>query len=130
MSRRKNETHLDCIAYLSETEGTLAQIERKESKQEKVIREYANRHNIKVVKTVRRNGFSMNDVYRQFEIMANMIRKHQIDGVIVTRSWVLAKDDELIYSLIGKIKKAGGSFVTTTEGRLGLELEDKPDGKK
>ena len=130
MSRRKIESHLDCIAYLSETEGTLTQIERKESKQEKVIREYANRHNIKVVKTVRRNGFSMNDVYRQFEIMANMIRKHQIDGVIVTRTWVLPRDDELIYSLIGKIKNAGGSFVTTTEGRLGLELEVKPNAKK
>ena len=74
MSRRKIESHLDCIAYLSETEGTLTQIEKKESKQEKVIREYANRHNIKVVKTVRRNGFSIDDVYRQFEIMANMIR--------------------------------------------------------
>ena len=77
-----------------------------------------------------RNGFSIDDVYRQFEIMANMIRKHQIDGVIVTRSWVLSKDDELIYSLIGKIKNAGGSFVTTTEGRLGLELEVKPNAKK
>lgn len=38
MSRRKIESHLDCIAYLSETEGTLTQIEKKESKQEKVIR--------------------------------------------------------------------------------------------
>ena len=91
----------------------------------KVIREYANRHNIKVVKTVRRNGFSIDDVYRQFEIMANMIRKHQIDGVIVTRSWVLSKDDELIYSLIGKIKNAGGSFVTTTEGRVGGKAKCK-----
>ena len=33
MSRRKIESHLDCIAYLSETEGTLTQIEKKESKQ-------------------------------------------------------------------------------------------------
>ena len=41
MSRRKNEKHLDCIAYLSETSGSLEQIVKKESKQEKVIREYA-----------------------------------------------------------------------------------------
>ena len=55
MSRRKIESHLDCIAYLSETEGTLTQIEKKESKQEKVIREYANRHNIKPFPWLRRS---------------------------------------------------------------------------
>ena len=29
-----------------------------------------------------------------------------------------------------QLKNAGGSFVTTTEGRLGLELEVKPNAKK
>ena len=130
MSRRKNEKHLDCIAYLSEISGSLEHIVKKESKQEKVIREYAKKHNIKIVSVVRRNGFGIKDVREQFEQFSILMAKHRVDGIILTRSWVLDTDEEVIYSLIGKIKKSGGSFVTTTEGRLGLELEEYPNAKK
>ena len=130
MSRRKIEKHLDCIAYLSETSGSLEQIVKKESKQEKVIREYAKKHNIKIVSVVRRNGFGIKDVREQFEQFSILMAKHRVDGIILTRSWVLDTDEEVIYGLIGKIKKSGGSFVTTTEGRLGLELEEHPNAWK
>lgn len=130
MGRRKKEKHLDCIAYLSATDGSLYDIEKAESNQEKIIREYALNHNIKIVKVVKRNGCSICGVRKHFDAIVSLIRKKQVDGVILSRTWVLDSEIEVVYGLIGKIKGAGGAFVTTTEGRLGLDLEVKPHGKK
>ncbi len=129
MGRRKVEKHLDCVAYLSAT-GTLREIDKKERNQEKVIREYAHRHNIKIVKVISRCGGPLGTVNRQMEQIANLIRKHQVDGVIMTRAKLLSEDEGFVYGTIGKIKGAKGAFVTVDEGRLGMELKECPYEKQ
>ena len=61
MSRRKKkEPAVEVIAYLS-TDGPLWETEKREKKQERYIREYANAHNIEIVGVMHRNGLGQGD---------------------------------------------------------------------
>lgn len=118
---KKKEPRYECIAYLS-VEADLNKVDRLEDKQLKYIKEYAKAHNILIVGIVRRHGFSMNDVFRNFRQIANLIGKKRVEGVIVAGMQYVSSDLEDAYYKIGMIKAAGGQFITVDEGNLGMDI--------
>lgn len=118
---KKKEPRYECIAYLS-VEADLNKVDRLEDKQLKYIKEYAKAHNILIVGIMRRHGFSMNDVYRNFRQIALLISKKRVDGVIAAGMKYVSSDMEDAYCKVGMIKAAGGQFVTVDEGNLGMNI--------
>ena len=118
---KKKEPRYECIAYLS-VEAELDKVDRLEDKQLKYIKEYAKAHNILVVGVIRRHGFSMNDVFRNFRQIAHLIGKKRVEGVIVAGMQYVSSDLEDAYCKIGMIKAAGGQFITVDEGNLGMDI--------
>lgn len=76
---KKIESRYECIAYLS-VDADLNVVDRLEDKQLKYIKEYAKSHNVKIVGIMRRHGFSMNDVFRNFKQIAIVNRKETSSG--------------------------------------------------
>ncbi|MBP3663635.1 MAG: recombinase family protein [Tyzzerella sp.] len=118
---KKKDPRYECIAYLS-VEAELDKVDRLEDKQLKYIKEYAKAHNILIVGVMRRHGFSMNDVFRNFRQIAHLIGKKRVEGVIVAGMQYVSSDLEDAYYKIGMIKAAGGQFVTVDEGNLGMDI--------
>lgn len=118
---KKREPRYECIAYLS-VEAALDKVDRLEDKQLKYIKEYAKAHNILIVGVMRRHGFSMNDVFRNFRQIAHLIGKKRVEGVIVAGMQYVSSDLEDAYYKIGMIKAAGGQFITVDEGNLGMDI--------
>lgn len=119
--RKKKETKIECIAYLS-TEGDVEKAEIYENRQERYIREYAKAHNIDIVGIERRHAFGMQDVNRQFHRMASLVANKKVDGVIVTNMAAVSTDLVDAYRKVGMIRAAGGYMVTVDEGRLGMNI--------
>lgn len=118
---KKKEPRYECIAYLS-VEAELDKVDRLEDKQLKYIKEYAKAHDILVVGVIRRHGFSMNDVFRNFRQIAHLIGKKRVEGVIVAGMQYVSSDLEDAYYKVGMIKAAGGQFITVDEGNLGMDI--------
>ncbi len=118
---KKKDLRYECIAYLS-VEAELDKVDRLEDKQLKYIKEYAKAHNILIVGVMRRHGFSMNDVFRNFRQIAHLIGKKRVEGVIVAGMQYVSSDLEDAYYKIGMIKAAGGQFITVDEGNLGMDI--------
>ena len=125
MSRRKKkEPAVEVIAYLS-TDGPLWETEKREKKQERYIREYANAHNIEIVGVMHRNGLGQGDCNRQIEKIAELIRQKRVEGVIVANMMAISLDIPDAYYKVGKIKAAGGVIITVDEGSLGMNVKDR-----
>lgn len=118
---KKKEPRYECIAYLS-VEAELDKVDRLEDKQLKYIKEYAKAHNILIVGVMRRHGFSMNDVFRNFRQIAHLIGKKRVEGVIAAGMQYVSSDLEDAYYKVGMIKAAGGQFITVDEGNLGMDI--------
>ena len=127
MSRRKKkEPAVEVVAYLSTT-GPLWEIEKREQKQEKYIREYAKAHNIDIVGIVRRNGLGQVDVNRQFEKITHLISRKRVEGVIVANMMAISIDIPDAYYKVGKVKAAGGVIITVDEGILGMDVKTREE---
>lgn len=127
MSRRKKkEPPVEVVAYLSTT-GPLWEIEKREQKQEKYIREYAKAHNIDIVGIVRRNGLGQGDVNRQFEKITHLISQKRVEGVIVANMMAISTDIPDAYYKVGKVRAAGGVIITVDEGILGMDVKTKEE---
>ena len=118
---KKKEPRFECIAYLSVV-ADLDKVDRLEDKQLKYIREYAKAHNILIVGIMRRHGFAMYDVLRNFKNIASLIGKKRVDGVIAAGMKYVSSDIEDAYYKVGIIKAAGGQFITVDEGNLGMNI--------
>lgn len=121
--KHKNYEKTDVICYLS-VEADLERVTRLEDKQEKYIREYAKAHNYAIVDVVRRNGFGQNDVNRQFNAIASLIRNKRVDGIILVNMMAVSKDIVDAYNKVGLIRAAGGVIVTVDEGCLGMNIKE------
>lgn len=118
---KKKEPQYECIAYLS-VEADLEHVDRLENKQLKYIKEYSKAHNIKIVGIMRRHGFSMNDVLRNFKQITTYIRKKQLDGVVMAGMKFVSSDMTDAYFKIGMVKAVGGQIITVDEGNLGMNI--------
>lgn len=119
MSRKKkNNSHpVECIAFLA-VHCPLQQVEWREKKQEKVIREYAKAHNIKIVGIARTHGFGQRDVNATFERILSLLYKDKVQGVIVTGMDVLSDDLVYQYMCVGEVHKAGGLIYSVKDDSM------------
>lgn len=123
MGKRRKERKRFCIAYLCAT-GEMHQIQRREDKQERYIREYARAHNIEIVKVLRKDVLGMSLVREHFEMMAHFIRKGRADGVIVSNMEEVSTSLSDAYKKIGVIREAGGEIISVDQRNLAMkELE-------
>ena len=120
MGRRKKEKKRFCIAYLCAT-GKMHQIQRKEDKQERYIREYAAAHNIEIVRVLRKDVLGMSMVSEHFGMMAYFIQKGRADGVIVSNMEEVSTSLSDAYEKIGVIREAGGEIISVDQRNLAME---------
>lgn len=118
----KKEKKITCIAYLSTTAESKEVLQR-EKQQFKYIAEYARAHNVVIVKVMHKDQLGQEAINRHFDYMVNMIKKGQVDGIIVSNMLAIAVDEADAYYKVGKVKAAGGVMVTVDEGRLGMYIE-------
>ena len=118
---RKKIKKMDCIEYLS-VQAPLEKVDMLENKQSIYIHDFAKRTEFNIVGKMRRQGFSQNDVDRQWMQIVNMVRKKQIRGVVVTNMAAVSSNLADAYFKVGLIIEAGGVVVTVDEGRLDLNI--------
>lgn len=120
---RRKVKRMDCIEYLS-VQAPLDKVNLLEDKQSRYIHDFAKRSEYSIVGKMRRNGFSQRDVDSQWMQIANMIRKKQIDGVIVANMAAVSRNMADAYYKVGLINEAGGVVVTVDEGRLEMKIKE------
>lgn len=126
MSRRKKvnrEPNTECIALVA-VRCPLTQVEWKEKNQEKVIREYAKAHNIKIVGVERTHGFGQGDINESFEKCCSYIYKKRIDGIIVFAMDSICTSIRDKYYKAGTVHEAGGRLFSVSDKNLRLELRE------
>jgi hypothetical protein len=125
MSKKKSkqvEERICCIVYLS-TVGDTSSVDKREKKQLSYIQEYADAHNVKIVKKMHRDVMGQADVNHHFDIMVEMIRRGKADGIILANIMSVSSNVADAYYKVGKVKAVGGHIVTVDEGRLGMNVK-------
>lgn len=125
MSKKKLkqvEERIYCIVYLS-TEGDVFSVDKREKKQLSYIQEYADAHNVKIVKKMHRDVMGQSEVNRHFDVMVEMIRHGKADGIILANMMSVSSSIADAYYKVGKVKSVGGHVVTVDEGRLGMNVK-------
>lgn len=120
---RKKEKRISVVAYLS-TDGNMYSALGKEKKQLRYIKEYANAHNIHIVKIMNRDIANNRDVIKHFKTIAGLVAADNVvDGVIVANTAAVSVSIADAYYKVGLVVEAGGVFVSVDEGRLSLRRE-------
>ena len=119
---KKNRT-IKVIAYLSVVNATEKNVEWKEDKQLRYIREYAKAHCIRIVKILRRNILGKNVRDAQFRKMIGAIECGMVDGIIVCKMALISDTVVDAYKNVGDVVQAGGHMITVDEGELNLPLK-------
>lgn len=120
---RKKEKRINVVAYLS-TDGNMYSAPGKEKRQLRYIKEYANAHNIHIVKIMNRDIANNRDVIKNFKTIASLVAADNgVDGVIVANTAAVSVSTADAYYKIGLIVEAGGIFISVDEGRLALRKE-------
>lgn len=119
---KKNRT-IKVIAYLSVVNATEKNVEWKEDKQLRYIREYAKAHCIRIVKILRRNILGKNVRDAQFRKMIGAIECGMVDGIIVCKMVLISDTVVDAYKKVGDVVQAGGHMITVDEGELNLPLK-------
>lgn len=119
---KRREKPINVIAYLS-TDGNMYSAPGKEKKQLRYIKEYANAHNIHIVRTMSRDIAANRDVLKHFNTMASLIANGHADGVIVVNTEAISVSMADAYYKVGLIAEVGGTFISIDEGRLALRRE-------
>lgn len=119
---KRREKPINVIAYLS-TDGNMYSAPGKEKRQLRYIKEYANAHNIHIVKTMSRDIAANRDVLNHFNTMASLIANGHADGVIIVNTEAISVSMADAYYKVGLIAEVGGTFISVDEGRLALRRE-------
>lgn len=131
MKKKKSkivERGLNCVVYLS-TAGDLYGAEKREEKQLRYIRDYANSHNINISKKIHRDVMGQKVVNEHWDKMVGMIRRGVVDGIIVTNMEAVSSSIPDAFYKIGMVYEAGGVVVTVDEGRLSMPIRKLVDGR-
>ena len=107
--------------YLS-VKGKENNIDNKEEKQLNYITEYANAHNIKIVKIMHRSILSDMVVNKHFSKMVSMVSRKKADVILLSKVAGISTDIEDAYKKIGSVIQAGGCIITVDEGELKLPI--------
>jgi len=120
--------NLMCIAYLS-TDGSLYNIQEKEDKQLRYLREYAKANNVDICLLVRRKGMGQAIVNKQWERMADLIARGKADGILIANTEAISPSIKDVFYKIGQIYEAGGIVISVDEGRLTMPIKRMIDGR-
>lgn len=122
MSKKKKEIKpVRCIAYLS-VFGHDRYVENYEKKQLKKIQEYAQAHNIEIIRVYHKDVLGQGDVNEHFAGIVRRIEDGLADGVIVFNMRAICPAIISAYTKVGMVKAAGGRMFTVMEGELGMNL--------
>lgn len=124
--KKRVEKRKNCFMYLS-TEGDLFHAKERERKQYKYIMEYANAHNIHIVKVFNRDVAAQPVVDRHFAQMVEWVRRGKADGIIVAAMMCISRDIPDAFKKIGEIKVAGGVMISVDDGN-DLDMDVKEVG--
>lgn len=125
MSKKKSkqvEERICCIVYLS-TVGDVFSVDKREKKQLSYIQEYADAHNVKIVKKMHRDVMGQAEVNRHFDVMVEMIRQGKADGIILANMMSVSSSVADAYYKVGKVRAVDGHIVTVDEGRLEMNVK-------
>ena len=131
MKKKNNkivERGLNCVVYLSTT-GDLNCAEKREEKQLRYIRDYANSHNINIKKKMHRDVMGQKVVNEHWDKMVDMVERGVVDGIIVINMEAVSSSIPDAFYKIGKVYEAGGVVVTVDEGRLSMPIRTLIDGR-
>lgn len=124
MSKNKKkcqEPIIRCIAYLS-VNSTFEDVEFRERKQLRYIRNYAASHNITITKIMHKDVLGQMDVNIHFERMVNMVKQGFVDGIITANMMAVSNGTADAYLKAGKVAEAGGVMVTVDEGKMLMKI--------
>ena len=122
---------VECIALICFRFQILEaeKIEHLERRQEKLIREYAKKHGIRIVDVVYCRGLGQFCVNQKFNDIVAMIQKGRVQGLIVNDMKTISAGLADAYGKVGKVRSAGGEMITVNEGSLKLNIRSKFYGK-
>lgn len=122
--KKLNEPEIESIAFIV-VNCPLHQVEWREKKQERAIREYAKAHNIKIVQVENTHGFSQSDVNVKFNKIVSLINKKKIESVIVYDLMTISSDIRDAYLKAALIHEAGGKMISVRDKVLKLDLYEE-----
>lgn len=126
--KKKNKRTVKCIAYLS-VEGELRDIEFRENRQLRYIREYAAANQILICKIIRRNGMGQKTVNMHWDVMTELVRKGIAEGIVIANTQAVSSSVPDAFYKVGQVQEAGGIVVTVDEGRLQMPVKRMIEGK-
>ena len=91
-----------------DVDAPLDKVNMLEDKQRKYIPEFVRNKNYVIMKSVRRNGMSPMEVNRQWDGIVNLLRKEQVQGIVVSNMRAVARDLPDAYRKIGQVVEEGG----------------------
>ena len=87
----------------------------REKNQYRYIMEYANAHNIHIVKVFHRDVAAQSVIDQHFAHMVELVRRGQADGIIVAAMMCISKDIPDAFKKVGQLKVAGGVMVSVDD---------------
>lgn len=129
MSRKKKEQlKIKCVAYLS-TVGDLYDTEKSENRQLRYLQDYARARDIDICRVIRRNGMGQVMVNEHWKYMTELTEKGLVEGVLIVNTEAVSVSVPDAFYKVGQIYEAGGIVVTVDEGKLGMPVRRKKDGR-
>lgn len=129
MSKKKKiDSPTLCIAYLA-TKACQRNVERKEEKQLRYLRDYAKGHNIKITHEMHKDIMGQNVVNAQWKRMVDMIKVGTIEGILVANMQLVSASIPDAFYKIGQVYEAGGIVYSVDEGSLWLPIKIQRNGK-
>lgn len=125
MSKKKKNTKdiILCVAYLA-TNGDMYTAGKREEKQLRYIREYAEAHNIQITKIMHKDILGQSDVNKHFDVMVGMIKSGKVHGIILSHMLSISTGVPDAYYKVGKVREAGGYLITVDEGLLEMDIKE------
>ena len=121
--KRRKEKLIRCLAYLAVNRGE-GNVELKEEKQLRYLREYAAAHNIQIVQVYHRGTLGQYETERHFDRMRKRIERGEAEGILLANIGRIAVSLEDAYRKAGLVAVSGGVIITVDEGKLCLEIKE------
>lgn len=118
----KKKKKLTCAVYLS-VDASEKELQEKEEKQFRYIRDYCKGNGLKIVKAYHRAGLSRCEMQKHFVELARQMEKGELQAVVIANSRYISCNIYDLYMKVGRIAVAGGKVYSVDEGLLELPIQ-------
>lgn len=118
----KKNKKLMCAVYLS-VDAPEKEIQDKEEKQFRYIKDYCKGNGLKIVKSYHRAGLSRCEMQKHFVELARQIEVGELQAVVIANSRYISCGVYDLYMKVGRIAAAGGKVYSVDEGLLELPIQ-------